>query len=137
MYLISFYPYRAMMLAIALTSWRRPSKCFLLRASGQASALEPRSHQTACTPDLRSPPLGRSHRLRVCDNFLNSSMALYLRYHRIGVQKEGRKERKGWWKNEAGILGRLIHERLLSYLRRLGFGPQWAMSFYPGVESPR
>lgn len=94
--LICFYPYRATTLAIVLTSWRRPSKCSLLRESGQASAHEPGSHQATCTPDPLSPSLGLSHQLRVCDNFLNSSMVLCLRYRRIGVQREGRGERKAW-----------------------------------------
>lgn len=94
--LICFYPYRATTLAIVLTSWRRPSKRSLLRESGQASAHEPGSHQATCTPDPLSPSLGLSHQLRVCDNFLNSSMVLCLRYRRIGVQREGRGERKAW-----------------------------------------
>lgn len=88
--LVCFYPYRAMTLAIALTSWRRPSKHSLLRESGQVSAHEPGSLQTTCTPDPVSPSLGLSRQLRVCDNFLNSSMVLCLRYRRTGVQKEGR-----------------------------------------------
>lgn len=94
--LICFYPYRATTLAIVLTSWRRPSKHSLLRESGQASDHEPGSHQATCTPDPLSPSLGLSHQLRVCDNFLNSSMVLCLRYRRIGVQREGRGERKAW-----------------------------------------
>lgn len=94
--LICFYPYRATMLAIVLTSWRRPSKRSLLRESGQASAYESGYHQATCTPDLLSPSLGLSHQLRVCDNFLNSSTGLCLRYRRIGVQREGRGERKAW-----------------------------------------
>ncbi|CAO2598394.1 Golgin subfamily A member 2 [Lemmus lemmus] len=92
--LIFFYPYRATTLAIVLTSWRRPSKRSLLKESGQASAHESGSHQATCTPDPLSPSLGLSHQLRVCDNFLNSSMVLCLRYHRIGVQREARGERK-------------------------------------------
>lgn len=67
------------------------------------------------------PSLGLSHQLRVCDNLLNNSMVLCLRYRRTGVQKDGRGE-ESMVKAETRILRRLAHERVLSVSEKTDLG---------------